>query len=711
MPDLTPLLSPASVAVIGASNDTDTLRGRIMHVLDCHDFGGSIYPVSRSQPTVMGRQAYAAISDIPEKVDLAILIIPAVHVPATLEDCAACGVKAALILASGFAEEESADGFGLQTQIREIAARSDMLIAGPNSEGFANLKLRLCATFSPAVEGEDMVLVPEWSKSGRIAVVAQSGGMGFAFYDRGRPKQLRFSHIVTTGNEACIESLDVVEHLIDKDEADVFLIFMEDVKTPAKLAKIAEKALHAGKPIIVTKIGHSDAGIRAAASHTASLAGSHRTYRAIFDRYGVIEGQDTEEMVDIAAGFAYFGDRLPAGRRIGIFTASGGGGGWLADSCVAAGLEVPMLDPVTRAEIDKHLPSYGTSQNPVDGTAGVVRTLGYARISSMIAASGRIDAVIAITSARNASALTREREALADLAATTAKPVFIWSYTLPHPDSINVLACAGLPLFINMNNSTRTVVAMARYHEVRNRVRVGRKPRQQREIEPTWRQRLVAAPVINTEIDTMTLLANAGIDVIGGTLARTADEAAAAVEAIGKPVALKIQSPDLLHKSDAGGVMLGVEGRAAAAAGFEKLHRQIAVYHPTARVLGVLVQPLAPPGLEMIVGIENRTGFGPVVMVGFGGTAVEASGDVSFAAAPLDRVDAEEMLAGLRGSALLNGSKYDINAVLNLVSSLSTFASINDDIVAEIDLNPVIVHGPGQGVSVVDALLIKHAEA
>jgi acyl-CoA synthetase (NDP forming) len=708
MPDLSALLSPAAVAVIGASPDPHILRGRIMAVMGCHDIDIPIYPISRSHGEIMGRKAYPSIADTPTRPDLAILIIPAAHIPGALEECAKVGVKAALILASGFAEDHSAGGSDLQQQVLDIAARTGMLISGPNSEGFATMATKLCATFSPAVEGDDMALTPAWSDAGRIAVVAQSGGMGFAFYDRGRPRDMRFSHVVTTGNEACLEGLDVVDHLIEADEADVFLMFMEDVKTPAKLALVAEKALRAGKPMIVTKIGRSEAGIRAAASHTASLAGSYQTYQAIFERYGVIEGNDTEEMVDIASAFSHYGDRLPAGNRVGIFTGSGGAGGWMADSCAADGLDVPMLDPATRADIDQHLPSYGTSQNPVDGTAGVIRELGYAKMSAMIAASDQVDAVISITSARNPATLQREPKALAELGSATTKPILMWSYTLPHPDVVTLLAKAGLPLFTNMRHCTRALAAMTTYRQVRERFLA--RPMTPDKAAPDARLAadLTTAPEAIAEHQAMQLLAQGGIKAVSGILVTTGDEAAKAAAQISGPVALKIQSPDLPHKSAAGGVALAITGANAARQAFETIQTRVTANAPDARILGTLVQPMARPGLEMILGISNSSGFGPMLMAGFGGTAVEASRDVAFAPVPLDRQDARVLLGKLRGAAMLNALGQDIDALLDLMEKLSGFAAATAEQVAEVDLNPVLVHRPGDGISIVDALIIKH---
>ena len=708
MTDLSAFLSPKSVAVIGASPNTDILRGRIMKVLRCHDFSGAIYPVSRSHKNIMGLKAYPNIRSIPETVDLVVLIIPAKYVLATLEECADVNVRAALILSSGFSEDNTNEGDELQREIKTFAKRSGMLISGPNSEGYANMNAKLCPTFSPAVEGEQMKLIPEQSTGRMIAVIAQSGGMGFAFYDRGRAKELPFSYVVTTGNEACMESLDIVDHLIESNEADIFIIFMEDVKTPAKLARVAEKALMAGKPIIVTKIGKTTAGARAAASHTASLAGHYNIYQAIFRRYGIIEVSDIEEMVDIAAGFSYFGGRLPAGNRVGIFTASGGGGGWLADSCVTAGLTVPFLDPKSRKSIDQFLPSYGTSQNPVDGTAGVVRTVGYAPIIEMIADSKSIDSVIAIASTRLPDTLIKEKKQLAMLASSTSKAIFLWSYTLPHPESVRVLAQSGLPLFTNMQNCTRCLAAMANYQQIRNRWLGGPKSISQTDRPPpNLSTTLLRLPNTIFEYEAMKILTKINIKTLGGKLATNIEDAVLAAKTFGAPVALKVQSPDVLHKADVGGVILNLEGENAIRQGFETINKNVLSNKPGSKIVGTLVQPMSQTGLEMIVGISNKDGFGPILMAGFGGTGVETLQDVTFSPAPIDKIEAINMLNRLHGSRFLDDSKYDTEALVSLLVKLSKFSASTTNLISEIDLNPVIVHKPGAGVSIVDALIIQ----
>ena len=711
MADLSAFLSPKTVAVIGASPDTTSLRGRIMKVLLCHDFKGKVFPISRSHPEIMGLKAFPTISDVPEQVDLAVLIIPAIYVADTLEECAKHRVKSALILSSGFAEDSSEDGDLLQKKLLDISKRTNMVISGPNSEGYANMALKLCPTFSPAVDGENIELMPSWPAKKRIAVIAQSGGMGFSFYDRGRPKNLPFSYVITTGNEACLESLDIVEYLIDSDEADIFLMFMEDVKTPSKLSYVAEKALSVGKPIIVTKIGHSDAGIRAAASHTASLAGSYQIYKSIFERYGIIEGSDIEEIVDIAAGFVYFGDRPPSGKRVGIFTASGGGGGWMADSCASNGLEVPILDNTTRANIDQYLPSYGTSQNPVDGTAGVINQIGYARISEMIAEASNVDTVVTIASTRVSHKLVSEKEKLLEVSRTTNKPIMFWSYTLPHQESAQVLAETGFPLFTDLRNCTKTIATMHDYTVYRDRFLEKRNVLSNDRQYPDELINLIKnAPENIVEYKAMSILFEAGIKTQKSILVQSEDEAILATKTIGKAVALKVQSPDIPHKSQAGGVVLNIDSHTDVGQQFKSMQSTISQNFPKAIIDGFLIQEMSEPGLEIILGINNREGFGPILMVGFGGIHVEKTRDVAFAPVPLGEDDCNQLLKKLKGSVLLDADKYDVPALIDLMTSLSNFAESTSDYIGEIDLNPVLVHLKGQGVTVIDALMFKHQQ-
>ncbi|MGY8934753.1 MAG: acetate--CoA ligase family protein [Alphaproteobacteria bacterium] len=712
MPDIGALLSPNAVAIIGAAPDEEMLRGRILYVMKQHPFAGAIYPVSRSHDEVQGLKAYPSIEDLPERVDLAIMIIPAQFVPDELERCGKAGVKAVQILTSGFAEEIGDDGAKAQQQLREIAERYDMAVVGPNSEGFASTKVALCPTFSPTFNNQTRPRVPEWRKNGHIAAVAQSGGIGFAFYDRGRPKELPFSYVVTTGNEAAINGFDVIEHIIDRNDTDVFLMFMEDVKDPDTFRRVAEKAMRAGKPLIVTKVGKSAAGERAAASHTAALAGSYSTYQAMFRKYGIIEGRDTDEMVEMAMGFSLFGHCLPKGKRVGIVTGSGGGGGWMADTCSLQGLEVPTLDAATRAVIDARIPAYGTSQNPVDGTAGAVREIGYANLLGMVRDSESVDAIIGITSARRASTYENERENLTKLARETEKPILIWSYTNPADEAVTSLSQIGLPLFTNNNNCARTLYEMSEYRTFRERfLRAPEITTGSSATRSSAKAALDSAGLVLCEYQARPVLAEYGIGDGQARMVKSAQEAVDIAAGIDGPVALKVQSPDILHKSEAGAVALSLRVADDVRAAYDKIMASAKAYNSSADIHGVLVQPMAPAGQEMILGVNQDEKFGPILMVGLGGIHVEVLKDVAFSPVPFGTDDARRLLDQLKGAALLHGVRgeapADIDALVDLMVRLSKFAADHGEQIAEIDLNPVLVHPKGQGVSIADALIVK----
>ena len=524
---------------------------------------------------------------------------------------------------------------------------------------------------------------------------------------------MAFRYIVTTGNEACLETLDFADFILDEGKTSALLMLLEDVKNPDTFRRVAEKALRAGVPIIVNKIGQSEAGARAAASHTAALAGSFDAYRAMFQRYGLIEGRDLGEMVDIAQGFVAFPDRLPAGKRVGICTASGGGGGWMADACTAVGLEVPQLDAATRAKIDVHLPAYGTSQNPVDATAQAVSKIGYAGLAELVVDSPLVDGVIVVMTARNPANLERQRERLTQLATQTSKPILLWSYTLPAPASVQLLSEAGYPLFTDIRSCARAMHAMAEYRELRERFV---RPIEVRGTTAVDRGRvqaaLAAAGPVLCEWEARPLLAAYGIGGrAAGELVQSADAAAAAAQKMGGAVALKVQSPNIVHKTEAGAVALNLASADAVRAGYARVLDNARGHAPEARVLGVLVQPMAPPGREVILGVKRDATFGPMLMVGLGGVQVEIFKDVALAPLPLSPDDARAMLGRLQSAALLGPFRgrapADVDALVDLMVRFGQFAGDHADTIAEIDLNPVLVHDAGQGVSVVDALIVK----
>ena len=710
MPDLDALFWPRSIALIGASPDKSGIRGRIVDAVRQHGFDGPLYPVSRSHDRIDGLTAYPCVSALPEPVDLAIVTIPAVYVPDTLEACGERGVRAAIIISSGFAEERGEDGAAREHAIRAVVERYDMAVLGPNGEGFMNSATPLTASFSPTIFDLEGGLTPADSAAGGIAVVSQSGGVGFSFFNRGRPKELRFSFVVSMGNEAGLEGLDVVDYLLDDENTDAVLMFVEGFRTPAKFACVASRAAQLRKPLIIAKVGRSEAGARAAASHTASLTGSQRAYEAMFQRYGVVAGRDVDEMIDMAAGFAYFRHRLPRGKRIAILTPSGGAGIWLTDVCEAHGLEVPPLDEQTRAAIDRLLPAYGCSRNPVDVTAQVIFHLGYAPVLELIASSPRIDAVLVAGSLGLAKYVKPQLEELTRLGKAIDMPVIFCAYTLAHAEAIALLARAGFPCLTSMPNAARAISAMADYRSFLERFECQAGD----SVEPLAIPADIAARLAEVrgvlcEHEAKSVLADLGIAGNRDTLVASEEQAVMAAAELRQAVALKVQSADISHRAQAGAVALNLESEDEIRSAYRSILDNASSKHPGADIHGVLVSPMTDGGVEIIIGISRDADFGPILVLGAGGTRVEVLDEVIATPAPASASQVLALLDGWKGKRLLDGSAglpvADIDALVDLTVMVSRFAACADNLAA-LDLNPVVVHPRGKGVSVVDALII-----
>jgi acetate---CoA ligase (ADP-forming) len=715
VPDIGALLWPRSVAVIGASSDTHALRGRIFETIKGQPFAGRVYPISRSATIVQGETAYPSVDALPERPDLAILIVPAAYVVGELERCGRAGVKAAAILSSGFAEAGDS-GAQMQREIAAIAQRYDMAVSGPNSEGFTNIPAALCANFSPASDKNAGLLTPQRPLGGgQVSVISQSGGLGFACFDRARPRHFLFRHIVTTGNEAVLEASDFIDYMLDEGETDVFLLLIEAIKTPEKFKRVAEKALRAGKPLIVAKIGQSEPGRRAVISHTAALAGTAAAYSAVFERHGVIEAREFDEMLDLAAGFLACKERLPKGNRVGICTASGGAGIWMADACASAGVDVPVLDDDTRAALSVNVPVYGTSQNPVDFTAQGVQKLGYAEFARVVACSPVIDSVIVVITARRSAFLEVDLPKFKELARTTEKPVLMWTYTLPSERTVEILNEIGFPLFMTAPGCAATLRKMADYRARREQSEMSLGPPVPAAIREGAAAALAKSPAIICEYWARALLEPYGIGSENAErLAQSGDEAVAAARAIGGPVALKVQSADIPHKTEAGAVLLNLEAAGDVRAGFDAVLAAAKKFAPAARIDGVLVQPMAPTGREIILGISHDATWGPLLLVGLGGVLAEALAEVAVAPVPLDHAQARALIGRLKGAQMFGRYRglplADIDALSLLMVRLSQFAYDHADEISAIDLNPVIVHAAGEGLSIVDTLITKRAD-
>ena len=710
MPDLKPLLSPDSIAIVGASADMETLRGRLTHALVGHGYDGRIFPVTRSQGEVLGMRAFPSVSALPEPVDLAVILVPAAHVVEALEQCGRRGIRAAVVISSGFAEESNEAARARDVELGKIAERYGIVVCGPNSEGIVNPLKPLVATFSPVFHDPTRSLLPAASTARPIAVSCQSGALTFSFLSRGRDRHLHFTHQVSAGNQTVLEAHDYVDWWLNEGSADIFLLYLEGIRRPDRFRAVAEKAADAGKPLIVAKVGRSAAGRRAAASHTGALAQAGDIDDAIFRHHGIIRGEDLDHMLDVAAAFSFC--RLPRGKRVAVITGSGGSAVWMADILSAHGLELPVLEEDIQQRVLALLPSYASAQNPVDGTAQAIHEVGYARLVEIVRESKRIDTILLIGSLANEVTAAKRAEELADITAATEQPILLSTYTNASPGAMARFAEAGIPCYTSMPSCARAIRALVDYAAFQ----AGRGQPMAASATPQGvrdevGRALAAAGRVLTESEAKALLARYGVPRPQEVMATSADEAAQAAARIGGPVALKVQSPDITHKTEAGGIALGIVGETAVREAYERVLGNAKRAYPEAEIHGVLVQAMAPPGREIILGITRDAVFGPMLMVGLGGIHVEVLRDIAFAPVPIGAEQALALLDQLKGAALLGAVRgappADRAALAELIARLSRFAADHAELIEEVDLNPVIVHPQGQGVTVVDALIVR----
>ena len=690
---------PESIAVLGASPDVHRIRGRLFRQLRDNGFPGRILPINPSYQELDGLRCYKSISAVEGGIDLALIAIPAAGVAAAVEECARAGAKNVLIISSGFAEEGGAAG-DMQAELLAVTQRTGIRACGPNCEGYYNVLGRVATTFSPTVETkeqDDRTLVSDK----RVGVIAHSGGIGFALFNRGQASGLGFSYVISTGNEADLTMADFLDYMVEDPHTQAVMLFCEAVRDGPGFVAALQKARCLGKPVIAIKIGRSDAGSRASASHTASLSGSYTAYQAIFQRYGVIEAEDADEAVAIA-GVALTCP-LPKGRRAGIITVSGGGGAWMADTLSAHGLLVPGLSPGSQAALRPLMPSYGASGNPVDVTAQGSNT-GPAMMTVMehLARSDEIDMMVLVTSLTSETRVSLDAERVRAVAASCGKPMTVWSYTLP--SAFGRAAAAGCGLFVHsdLRNVGVSMGKLVSYAEALQRTLP-------EPFTPVSGRLYAGLPSVVPEYLAKQVLA-AWLPDTDEQLVRCAEQAADAAEQLGFPVVLKVQSSQLPHKTEAGGVRLDLVDRTAVANAFTAMLGDVARHAPDAAIDGVLVQRMAPKGHELVIGMVNDPTFGPIMMLGFGGTTVELFDDVAHAPAPVDHAEARRMILSLKSGRLLTGFRgakpIDLAPAAALLAALSRAALTLRDQVREFELNPVILHADGSGLTVADALLI-----
>src|SRR5215475_4602725 len=584
--------APESIALIGASRDQEKIPGRLLSMLRKNEYPGRIYPINPNYGDIDGLKCYKTISEIGAPIDLAVVIIPARAVLGALEECAAAGVKNCVIISSGFAEE-GGDSAAMQDKIVEIAKRTGMRISGPNAEGFMSEVQKVAATFSPTVDVKPGH-VPLVATRRRVGIVAQSGGIGFAIKHRAKAIGVAISYCVSAGNEADLGAGEFLDYMVQDASTDVIMLFIEGIRDVDKFLTAARRAAEMKKPVIVTKVGRSGAGERAAASHTASMAGWSAAYDAVFAKYGFIISNDLDEAVTIAAVLA--SNPLPKGERVAVLTVSGGGGIWGADAVSMQGLQVPELPKSVQAEIMKLLPSYGSAKNPIDVTAQGVNSGGLQRSIDLLDVSDEVDALLVVLSLSSETRMPFKEAELKPVISAQNKPVVFYSYTLPSDFARRELAKSGVVVLSGLTHVGTAMRQLVRYANF-----VFAPPAN----ETTLPARDLSAhlePPSFSEADSKALLRAAGIALPDEVLVADRDGLDDAIARVGFPLVMKIQSPDIPHKSELGGVRVNIATKGEAFTAYRELTEHAQRHRPDAAIQGVLVAPMARKGVEIIVG-------------------------------------------------------------------------------------------------------------
>jgi len=693
------LFYPASIAVIGASPDQNKPGGVVLTYLREGGFGGAVYPVNPKYRELGGWACYPDITSVPGPVDLAVISVKTPLVLPSLEYCVAKGVKAAIVFSSGFGEVGEA-GEELQQKIKEIAGRSGLRLCGPNTMGIINYLHRMHADFAY----DFFAPFREGLADAGIALLSQSGGMGCSVLAACSEYGLGVVTYVCSGNEAVTDFADYLTYFVQHPGVKIITAYMEGIRDGEKLRRAAELALAAGKPLVIIKTGGHEASARAARSHTGSLAGSAGVYSAFFRQKGIIEVQNIGEMTAVLSLLA--AGRRPGGRGVAIMASSGGQAVVAADKCAAAGLEVAQLGLETRRRMETYLPSFAATANPVDFTGMDVVQPGVLRqCASIAAADPAVDALVLLHWLNERVDSVGQ---LKSLAADTDKPLAL-AGTIP--GNIPVAALPGLvesgvAYIGEVEVGARALLGVARYEEKIKGRRVV-PPAGAAPPELAGRYRSLKPGTLLGEREVKGLLAAYGIPAVPEEAAATAEEAAEAAGRIGYPVAVKVDSPDIAHKTEAGGVRLNLNGPEEVRLAFGAVIEETGRRRPGAAVRGVLVQKMLQDGLEVLVGLSRDQVFGLTLTFGLGGIWVEVLQDISLRVLPVAEDDIRAMVREIRAYPLLAGARgrapADIEALVKVMLAVARLGMDWPEL-TELDINPLYVLPAGRGVYAVDAM-------
>ena len=696
MSGLSAVFRPRAIAVVGASDDPVKIGGRPLAFLLRHGYPGRVFPVNPARATVQGLRAFPSVAAIPEEVDLAIVVVPAERVEESLEAAAAKGIRAAIVFSSGFAEVGD-HGRAAQARLRALAERTGLRIIGPNCQGFAHLPSRLVATFaSPFLE--------PGLATGPIAMVSQSGAMAGMLYEMARAAGLGLNYWVSTGNEADVQAAEILAEVVEDPETRVACAYLEDIKDAGRFREALARAHRRGVPVFVLKSGRSAVGRRAASSHTGALAGEDAVYDAVFADWGAIRCADPAELLALPQAFLRYHE---AGRRVAVLSNSGGLGVLSVDLCVDLGLIPADFTAATTAELRAALPDFAAAANPVDLTAQMLTDPGMLRrVLPALEADPGVDVIVFQIALLGAA--TDLRRLVADVAAVAQRTAKVVAVSCPQRPVVEAFRAGGVLAFDDPSVALRSLACLARATERRSRwlERLMIQPSPSR--APVRPPDPGAAPFLN-EWESQRLLAPFGLPLVDTVFVTAAAAAPDAADQLGYPVVVKICAAALPHKSDVGGVALGLPDRAAVAEACRRIETEVQARAPGVPLEGFVVQRQARGTLELALGVKTDPVFGPVVLVGSGGVLIEVLRDFRLLLPPIDAGAAEEALRALRIGALWDGVRggapLDLPAAVDLLQRLGEAACGLGSTVSEIDLNPVVVGRLGEGVTILDALV------
>lgn len=692
------IFRPKSIAVLGVTNTPGTVPHDIFVNLLSARFQGGVYPVAPRKRHIAGVRAYDYVLDIPDPIDLAVLVFPGAVCEKALEQCAEKGVKAAVIISAGFREIGPA-GLAREKRIKALADANGMRLIGPNCLGVINTEanVMLNASFARAMPA-----------AGNIAFLSQSGALCTAVLDYAQGKNVGFSKFVSLGNKADVDEVDLLEYFAADPETSVILMYLEEVSRGHKLIEVARRITCEGdhpKPILAIKGGRTAAGAAAAQSHTGALAASDVVCNAVFEQAGIIRAQSLEEMFNSAQLLAY--QPLPRGNRLAIVTNAGGPGVMATDAAIERGLELSRFSTETTAKLKKSLPAAANIKNPID-VIGDAHDDRYISAMEAVFNDDEVDLVLVILTPQSMTNINAIARAVCDVHARyrdsdrTLACSFMGARDVA--PGIQILQHAKIPHYILPEWAADAMVHAVRY---RNWLGHDRSSVQRYEVD-----RVAAAGVINaapdgylSETDALTILKAYGFPLVDHALVHSADEAVAAAEKIGYPVVLRVVSPKIVHKFEMKGVVLDLQTAEEVRSAYEQMHKNLLRHVAAEDIQGILVRRMIPAGKEVILGINRDPAFGHVVMFGLGGIYVEAFKDVTFRIVPIRQTEAHGMIDGLRASSVLRGlrgeSPSDTDAVADSLQRLSQLAA-DFPRISELDINPLIVHEAGAGAHVAD---------